>query len=207
MSLLNGVMTLQEAALEWNIDDSTIRHAIKNQRFHNEEIRKSSNTWLILRSAMERVYGNHEIVKIFTAGYEGKTIDQFIATLISNHIDMIFDVREIPLSRKKGFSKTALSNILNENNINYAHFKELGSPKDIRDRLYSDHNYFAFFNSYREYLHTQEATMEIIKTAIEANKKMQFCLLCFENNPMECHRSIVAEEIYNSLDTAEIINI
>ncbi|MDF2985746.1 MAG: hypothetical protein K0R50_1256 [Eubacterium sp.] len=201
MSILNDIMTIQEAAAEWNIDDSTLRHAIKKNKFKTDEVRKSANTWLVLNSAMIRLYGPKvKFINLFTTGYEGKTIETFINTLKENKVNIIVDVREIPMSRKKGFSKTSLSEILNENGIKYAHFKELGSPKNIREKLHSDHNYDEFFSGYRKYLETQAETMDIVNTAILSNKDTNFCLLCFEKDPKTCHRSVIADTISKSLE-------
>ena len=52
------ILSLQEAAEIWGIDDSTLRHAIANGKFlENEEIRKTGRNWIITRAAMCRVYG------------------------------------------------------------------------------------------------------------------------------------------------------
>jgi len=50
---------------------------------------------------------------VFTIGYEGLDIDAFMSLLAEHGIDTVVDVRELPLSRKPGFSKKALANILN----------------------------------------------------------------------------------------------
>ena len=42
---------------------------------------------------------------IFTIGYEKSTIDDFVSRLADADIDVLVDVRELPLSRKRGFSK------------------------------------------------------------------------------------------------------
>jgi len=209
MNILDNVMTLQEAAQEWGIDDSTLRHAIKRKKFKDDEVKKSANTWLILKSGMIRLYGeDKKTIELFTIGYEGKTIESFVESLIDNKINYIFDVREYPISRKKGFSKSTLSSILKENGIQYVHFKELGSPKAIREKLHSSHDYKTFFNEYKVYLEKQAETMDIIKTSIFENKTLRFCLLCFEKESKYCHRSIIAKEIYDaSSNRIKVIDI
>lgn len=42
---------------------------------------------------------------VYTIGYEGIDLEQFIDIIKKNHIDTIIDVRKNPVSRKKGFSK------------------------------------------------------------------------------------------------------
>lgn len=205
---LDNVLALGEASFIWGIDDSSLRHAISRGKFKSDEIRKSGSTWLILKQAMVRVYG--ELKKnsaIYTIGYEGKAIETFVEVLRENNIHMIFDVREIPLSRKKGFSKNTLQDILSKNDIGYQHFKELGSPKTIREQLYENKDYKKFFDSFRAYLEKQPETMDIIKTAIKDNSDKNFCLMCFEKNPNECHRSIIAEQIISSKSKAKKIGL
>ena len=73
--------------------------------------------------------------EIFTIGYEGRGVEEFISQLKHFHITRLIDVREIPLSRKKGFSKSALKERLEAEKIEYLHFKSLGSPSSIRNKL------------------------------------------------------------------------
>jgi len=50
----------------------------------------------------------------YTIGYQSKSIDDLISQLKSHDISTLVDVREIPISRKKGFSKTVFSEYLNK---------------------------------------------------------------------------------------------
>jgi len=54
---LSEVLTFSEACEMWGLDSSTLRHAIRDNRFYPGEYRKSGKFWIILKSAMERVYG------------------------------------------------------------------------------------------------------------------------------------------------------
>lgn len=130
--------------------------------------------------------------EIYTIGYEGLEIEEFINRLKNFNITRLIDVREIPLSRKKGFSKSVLSERLEEANIEYLHFKSLGSPSDIRDKLRTDGDYNYFFKAYSKYLaNNMDAVTEIhsyIKDGIN-------CLMCFERLPNKCHRLAVVNKI------------
>ena len=75
---------------------------------------------------------------IYTAGYEGLSIDAFIARLKQAQIDKVLDVREYPLSRKPGFSKKAFAQCLADAGIAYEHSPPLGCPKPIRNRYKVD---------------------------------------------------------------------
>ena len=129
---------------------------------------------------------------LFTIGYEGSDMDAFIARLEKSHIKRIVDVREIPFSRKPGFSKTPLRKKLEEAGIEYVHIQQLGSPKSIRTKLKDDEDYESFFHAFSTYLDdNQIAIEEAYRHVLEAS----CCLMCFERMPDKCHRSMVAEKI------------
>ena len=214
MDALNDVITLTEAAQVWNIDSSTLRHAIKNNKFTHQEVYKSGNVWLVRTNAMYSKYGdpnkedNRNCVSLYTIGYEGLNICEFIVKLKEAGIDCIVDVREIPLSRKRGFSKSTLSEELKRNGIKYAHFKSAGSPKDVREKLKATKDYDVFFKEYREYILGQKETLQILDAAITSNTTMKFCLLCFEKDYRTCHRMVLADILANNSDTkVKIINL
>src|SRR6478609_6265917 len=71
-------------------------------------------------------------MRIFTIGYEGTTVSEFIASLLAAGVGRVIDVRALPLSRRPGFSKTALRGALEEAGIEYVHLKALGTPADGR---------------------------------------------------------------------------
>ena len=130
---------------------------------------------------------------LFTIGYEGVDKRQFVAHLTSHGVDVVVDVRKLPLSRKKGFSKTALKEILNQDNIEYLNFRALGAPKELRDELYKSWNYGRFFQKYLKCIEDKHDLLEAIHTLINSGKKVS--LLCYERNPEQCHRKVVAEQI------------
>lgn len=130
--------------------------------------------------------------EILTIGYEGRKIDDFVDCLKLSDISRLIDVREIPLSRKKGFSKTALRERLEKENIEYVHLKALGSPSLIRNKLKSDWDYNYFFKAYLEYL---SQNMGVVKEVYEFLSDGINCFMCFERSPEKCHRSAVANKI------------
>jgi Protein of unknown function, DUF488 len=50
--------------------------------------------------------------RLFTVGYEGRSIDELVDALPGAGVERLVDVRELPLSRRRGFSKTALGDAL-----------------------------------------------------------------------------------------------
>ncbi len=130
--------------------------------------------------------------KLFTIGYEGAHVGQLVQTLENVGIEVLADVRDRPLSRKKGLSKNALAAHLNGAGIEYRHFKQLGDPKPGRDAAKSG-NYELFeaiFNEHMRKSKTQFALKELLKVA---SSKVT-CMLCFERCSVHCHRSIIADD-------------
>jgi len=82
-------------------------------------------------------------MRLYTCGYEGLDTDEFVARLVEVGVRVVIDVRERPISRKKGFAKRALSTRVALDGIGYLHVPELGCPKQIRDRYRQHRNWGA----------------------------------------------------------------
>jgi uncharacterized protein (DUF488 family) len=130
---------------------------------------------------------------IFTIGYEGTDVDTFVETLKAVGVDCIADVRAVPISRKKGFSKKALSARLEQEGIRYLHFVGLGNPKSGRDAARAGH-YLKFKKIFESHMMTDDARSSL-KEVVAVAYARATCLLCFERNPKVCHRSIIAGEM------------
>ena len=128
---------------------------------------------------------------LFTIGYEGAELADFIATLRQAGVTTLLDVRELPLSRKKGFSKRALGEAMLAAGIAYRHERDLGSPKTIRQRLHSDGDYEQFFESFSTYLRQQRPLLKELAGSLGG----KVALMCFERDPATCHRSVVARQL------------
>jgi uncharacterized protein (DUF488 family) len=129
---------------------------------------------------------------ISTAGYEGQTISAFIRRLDDEAITLVVDVREMPLSRKRGFSKTGLAAALKRQNIGYVHVRELGCPKPIRDRYREDGNWARYTRAFLAHLQRQQLA---IKQLADLAQSQSLALLCYEADPAQCHRSYVAHAV------------
>lgn len=132
--------------------------------------------------------------KVYTIGYEGKSITQFIERLKKNSIEQLADVREIALSRKNGFAKNALRKALDDNGIVYKHFPELGSPSEIRHKLHEDLNYDQFFKDYTAYIETDEPKNALTNLSELAHMR-KTVIMCFEYSVEKCHRRIIKERL------------
>jgi len=129
--------------------------------------------------------------KLLTIGYENENIQNFIYTLNYYKVDVLLDIRELPLSRKKGFSKKALATSLKAVGIVYHHEKMLGSPKLLRDKLRQDGNYNTFFRSFKIHLLGNRQLLEYLAEQFSGT----IALMCFEKDYRFCHRFLVAEAL------------
>jgi len=129
---------------------------------------------------------------VFTIGYEGLDIDAFMSLLTEHSIDTIVDVRELPLSRKPGFSKKALANVLNLSGREYVHMVDLGCPKPVRDRYREDGDWKRYTEGFMKYLRTQDDAIAELSTLVAS---ANCALLCYEADSNFCHRSMVANAV------------
>lgn len=127
---------------------------------------------------------------IATVGYERRTIDQLMDLLKGVHVSCLLDVRIRAGSRKKGFSKTALSEHCAYNGLRYVHERDLGTPRWIMQKFRNTGVYD--WDAYLEFLLQQTDALD--RAAIIATAET-VCLLCYERDYRECHRRFVAEEL------------
>ena len=130
---------------------------------------------------------------IFTIGYERSTIDDFVSRLADAEVEILVDVRELPLSRKKGFSKTGLNAAVSKAGIDYLHVKALGDPKPGRDAARAG-NHDLFVEIFTHHLDGEVAQSALTELADTVRGK-RICLTCFERHHEGCHRKIVAERL------------
>lgn len=126
---------------------------------------------------------------LYTFGYEGLDIDAFVARARAAGVQTIVDVRELPLSRKRGFSKTSFSEAFAKAGVAYLHAPTLGCPKEIRDRYKADGDWAAYTKAFLTYISTQTATT---RELVKLSKATTACLVCFEADYTMCHRTYVA---------------
>jgi uncharacterized protein (DUF488 family) len=130
---------------------------------------------------------------VYTIGYEGTDIDRFVATLKQVGIKVLADVRAVPISRKKGFSKSSLQERLHSAGIDYVHFVDLGDPKPGREAARAG-KYPMFRRIYGKHL-AEAPTQAALISLTEIVRKLPTALLCFERDPMVCHRSMVTDQL------------
>ncbi|CAJ3066281.1 Uncharacterized conserved protein [Burkholderia pseudomallei] len=129
---------------------------------------------------------------VYTIGYEGLNIDAFMSLLAEHGIETVVDIRELPLSRKAGFSKKALAGVLNLSGLGYVHMVDLGCPKQVRDRYREDGNWKRYTEGFLKHLKTQKAAIAELSDLVSSSN---CALLCYEADFNFCHRSMVANAV------------
>lgn len=141
-------------------------------------------------------------MKIFTIGYEGATMADFIAALTSAEVKRVIDVRALPLSRRPGFSKTPLRGALAEAGIEYVHLRALGTPASGREAARKG-RHDELKRIYAGQLELPEAIAEGAQM-LDLAKERPSALLCFERDPGGCHRSLLLDAV---APAAEVVDL
>ncbi len=130
---------------------------------------------------------------IYTIGYEGASFADFIATLHAAKIKRVVDVRELPQSRRPGFSRNVLAAALHVENIAYEHRKRLGDPKPGRDAARAGrHDEFKqIFRAHMDTIAAKDELRDLVATLYTD----PCVLLCYERSPEHCHRKLLCDDL------------
>src|SRR3954447_1662104 len=141
-------------------------------------------------------------MRIFTIGYEGATMGDFLSALKQAGVERVIDVRALPLSRRPGFSKTALKGALEEAGIEYVHLKALGTPAEGRNAGRAGrHSDMALI--YAGQLELPEAIAQSAQMLDLAAEKPS-ALLCFERDPGHCHRTLLLKTVAADAEVVDL---
>lgn len=143
---------------------------------------------------IEKVRPKEDSITLYTIGYEGVSLEEYLNRLIKNNVKVLVDVRRNPLSMKYGFSKSSLSRFCENLGISYVHFPEVGIQSSQRQDLKNQSDYDKLFISYCENeLSNTIATQNTILSLLKQHRRI--ALTCFEKNICQCHRTHLAKAI------------
>ncbi|MEP6804765.1 MAG: DUF488 domain-containing protein [Flavobacterium sp.] len=178
-------------------NNSLIKHTYVNFPYYaiNSTIAENLLTKVQLERVTKEKIKSTETI-LFTIGYEGVSLENYLNKLVKNDIHLLVDVRKNPLSMKFGFSKSLLKRYCESLGITYLHFPEVGIHSDQRQELNNQSDYDALFEIYKTttLVHSKVQQKEILDLLIQYKR---IALTCFEENICQCHRKPLAESIKN----------
>jgi len=145
---------------------------------------------------------------IFTIGYQGRTIENFIEVLKNNEITFVLDARYSAESQyKPEFSQAVLKRELERNNIKYEHRPEFGLPYLIQNPYKEGAlGYQCVKQWYNWHVNTETKFDEFIEHIKKSGKVVLMCMERYAKPMREqkyaCHRDILADLVigYKSSD-------
>ncbi len=140
--------------------------------------------------------------RVWTIGYEGASVPAVIDALKEAGVEVLADVRALPLSRRPGFSKTALAGAAAEAGIAYRHFKPLGTPKEGREAARKG-DLAALRQIYAGQLELPEALAAAAELRDLAAERPT-ALLCFCGNAAKCHRSLLRAAMLDDFESVDL---
>lgn len=132
-------------------------------------------------------------MRVYSIGYQERSLRDVIAALQLAGVQRVIDVRDLPNSRRPGFSKRQLQAGLEDAGIDYRHLKALGTPKDGRIAARA-RRYDEFWRIVDDVMASPAAQLALREAAELAAEKPS-ALLCYETHHEECHRLRVTQAL------------
>lgn len=130
---------------------------------------------------------------VYTAGYQGRSVDAFFNDLLQRGIRVVLDVRANPVSRKYGFSGLRLGELCKKLGLEYRHLPNLGIPSTERASLDDFASYQRLLNRYERVL--LPGRLPEVKEMGRLMCREPAVLMCVEKDVRCCHRSRLADAV------------
>jgi hypothetical protein len=150
---------------------------------------------------------------LYTIGYEGKSLDQFLTILKTNGIETLIDVRfSVESQYKPEFSGNLLARELQRNGIKYAHRKEFGVPYEWQNPYKEGAIPFECLDKYYRWNVKKNTDFKAFLDGVKENGKT--ALMCYERyatakreQTISCHRSILAAIMQETGEFKEVVHL
>ncbi len=128
---------------------------------------------------------------IHTIGFSNKSLREFIEKLKGARIKKVIDIRLQNTSQLSGYAKkNDLEYILELVGIEYVHIPELAPSKELLQGYKKQQLTWAEYE--KDFLN-QLSSKEMHNILNISDEVGPVCLLCSEDQPLHCHRRLVAE--------------
>ena len=131
---------------------------------------------------------------IYTIGYSGYAVDDFINELKKYHISALIDVRSSPYSTYyTDYNRPALEKRLKQSGMFYRNYaQEFGARQENR-LFYNSEGYLDF----EKFAKSEQFISGVDKVCGGTDKGYKAALMCAEKNPLECHRCILISRAFS----------
>lgn len=132
----------------------------------------------------------------FTVGHSNRTIDEFIALLRAAEVELLVDIRRLPMSRANPqFNEDRLAEAIAAYQIAYERLSALGGLRGKAGTLPAEVNGYwenQSFHNYADYA-LSEPFQAGLERLLEAGAARRCAIMCAEAVWWRCHRRIVAD--------------
>ena len=145
------------------------------------------------------------MAKLYTIGFTKKSAQKFFELLENNDVNTIIDIRLNNTSQLSGFAKYPdIKFFLKRlSNIDYLHDFKFSPTEDIlknyKNKIYTWQDYVDHFDNL---MIDREIDSHLINNYSDCLEK-NYCLLCSEDTPGNCHRSLVSAK-FNKIFSIEL---
>lgn len=133
---------------------------------------------------------------IYTIGYSGYELPDFVDELKRHKISCVIDVRSNPYSKfHSDYNKEMLEILLKSQKLSYRNYsKEFGAQQKNRS-FYSTDGYLDF----DKFAESEEFKSGIKKITDGMEKGYTVALMCAEKDPINCHRTILVGHEFSKI--------
>ncbi|MCP4113055.1 MAG: DUF488 domain-containing protein [Desulfobacteraceae bacterium] len=144
-------------------------------------------------------------IKLFTIGFTKKSAEKFFTMLNKKGVKRVIDVRLNNVSQLAGFAKRDdlcyfLKTICK---IDYIHIPDLAPTKDILNEYKKNNGDWSVYE--KKFLNLMSENK--VEDKMSGKILDRDCLLCSEDEPIHCHRRLVAEYLRDKWSNVEIEHI
>jgi uncharacterized protein (DUF488 family) len=145
-------------------------------------------------------------VKIYTIGFAGKSAERFFGLLHGAGVQCLVDIRLHPGGQLSGFAKQDdLAYFLRALvGCAYRHMPLLAPSEEVLGDYRRDHDWPRYVARFEALMDTRDVPRTVDRALFE---ETVCCLLCSEDQPDQCHRSLVARRLQEHWPGTEIIHL
>ena len=126
--------------------------------------------------------------EVFTIGHSTRSLDEFLALLRENGIQLLADIRRYPGSRRyPHFSSESLRSA-----FQYVHMPELGGRRSPRKDSPNTGWHNDQFRAYADHMATPEFQSAVDTLVARPERTV---VMCAEAVPWRCHRNLLSDEL------------